>query len=103
MKPMKWIFPSLCFLAAGSLAPAQMHHSDAWVYPAQPALAAPQPHPAGTDATLSAPKEKQALQILFKSLRSHVVSAADAMPADKYGFAPTDGEFKGVRSFGQQV
>jgi hypothetical protein len=31
------------------------------------------------------------------------VSAADAMPADKYGFAPTDGEFKGVRSFGQQV
>jgi uncharacterized damage-inducible protein DinB len=31
------------------------------------------------------------------------VSAADAMPADKYGFAPTDGEFKGVRTFGQQV
>jgi uncharacterized damage-inducible protein DinB len=25
------------------------------------------------------------------------------MPADKYGFAPTEGEFKGVRSFGQQV
>jgi uncharacterized damage-inducible protein DinB len=25
------------------------------------------------------------------------------MPADKYGFAPTDGEFKGVRTFGQQV
>jgi uncharacterized damage-inducible protein DinB len=31
------------------------------------------------------------------------MSAADAMPADKYGFAPTDGEFKGVRTFGQQV
>jgi hypothetical protein len=31
------------------------------------------------------------------------VSAADAMPADKYGFAPTDGEFKGVRTFGQMV
>jgi uncharacterized damage-inducible protein DinB len=31
------------------------------------------------------------------------VSAADAMPAVKYGFAPTDGEFKGVRTFGQQV
>jgi hypothetical protein len=25
------------------------------------------------------------------------------MPADKYGFAPTDGEFKGVRTFGQMV
>jgi uncharacterized damage-inducible protein DinB len=25
------------------------------------------------------------------------------MPAVKYGFAPEDGEFKGVRSFGQQV
>jgi uncharacterized damage-inducible protein DinB len=25
------------------------------------------------------------------------------MPAVKYSFAPTDGEFKGVRSFGQQV
>ena len=25
------------------------------------------------------------------------------MPADKYGFAPADGEFKGVRTFGQQV
>ncbi len=25
------------------------------------------------------------------------------MPADKYGFVPTDGEFKGVRTFGQEV
>ncbi len=28
---------------------------------------------------------------------------ADAMPEDKYAFAPTSGEFKGVRSFGSQV
>ncbi len=28
---------------------------------------------------------------------------ADAMPEDKYGFAPTSGEFKGVRNFGSQV
>jgi hypothetical protein len=32
-----------------------------------------------------------------------IVSAADAMPTDKYGFTPTDGEFKGVRTFGQVV
>jgi hypothetical protein len=28
---------------------------------------------------------------------------ADAMPADKYGFKPTTGEFKAVRTFGEQV
>lgn len=31
------------------------------------------------------------------------VSAAEAMPDDKYNFAPTQGEFKGVRTFAQQV
>jgi hypothetical protein len=31
------------------------------------------------------------------------VSAAEAMPEDKYSFAPTNGEFKGVRTFAQQV
>ena len=29
--------------------------------------------------------------------------AAGAMPEDKYSFAPTNGEFKGVRTFAQQV
>jgi uncharacterized damage-inducible protein DinB len=31
------------------------------------------------------------------------VPAAEAMPEDKYSFAPTNGEFKGVRTFSQQV
>jgi uncharacterized damage-inducible protein DinB len=31
------------------------------------------------------------------------VGAAEAMPEDKYGFAPTNGEFKGVRTFAEQV
>jgi hypothetical protein len=31
------------------------------------------------------------------------VSAAEAMPEDKYSFAPTNGEFKGVRTFAQQA
>ena len=30
-------------------------------------------------------------------------SAAEAMPADKYNFAPTSGDFKGVRNFGAEV
>jgi uncharacterized damage-inducible protein DinB len=32
-----------------------------------------------------------------------LVPLAEAMPADKYNFAPSHGEFKGVRTFGQQV
>src|SRR5580700_4272845 len=52
---------------------------------------------------LDAEREKHALQVLAKLTEKVIVSAADAMPADKYGFAPTDGEFKGVRSFGQMV
>src|SRR5713101_4895396 len=31
------------------------------------------------------------------------IGAADALPEDKYSFAPTTGEFKGVRTFAQQV
>ncbi len=31
------------------------------------------------------------------------IGAADAMPEDKYSFAPTNGEFKGVRTFAQEV
>ena len=31
------------------------------------------------------------------------IGAADAMPEDKYSFAPTSGDFKGVRTFAQEV
>jgi hypothetical protein len=37
------------------------------------------------------------------SLEREFVPLADAMPADKYNFAPANGEFKGVRTFAQQV
>jgi hypothetical protein len=37
------------------------------------------------------------------NLEHDFVPAAEAMPEDKYGFAPTNGEFKGVRTFGQQI
>jgi uncharacterized damage-inducible protein DinB len=39
----------------------------------------------------------------LKSAEGEFVPAADAMPEDKYSFAPTNGEFKGVRTFAQQV
>ena len=38
-----------------------------------------------------------------KTIESELVPAAEAMPEDKYSFAPTGGEFKGVRTFAQQV
>jgi uncharacterized damage-inducible protein DinB len=40
---------------------------------------------------------------LMTIMEKQIVGAADAMPADKYGFVPTQGEFKGVRTYGQQV
>jgi uncharacterized damage-inducible protein DinB len=39
----------------------------------------------------------------LNSLEREVVSLAEAMPAEKYSFAPKDGDFKGVRTFAQQV
>ena len=40
---------------------------------------------------------------LFTMIERDFVRLADAMPADNYAFKPTSGEFKGVRTFGQQV
>jgi uncharacterized damage-inducible protein DinB len=54
-------------------------------------------------AHLDARQEKHALQSLLNLGEKQIVSAVDAMPADKFGFTPTDGEFKGVRTFGQMV
>jgi hypothetical protein len=39
----------------------------------------------------------------LKGVESEFVPLADAMPEAKYGFAPTEGEFKGVRNFESQV
>jgi hypothetical protein len=36
-------------------------------------------------------------------LEKELVPLAEAMPAEKYGFAPTGGEFEDARTFGQQV
>ncbi|MBP1657044.1 MAG: hypothetical protein H6Q31_1645 [Bacteroidetes bacterium] len=36
-------------------------------------------------------------------LEGDIIPLAEAMPADKYDFAPTAGEFKGVRTFADQI
>jgi uncharacterized damage-inducible protein DinB len=40
---------------------------------------------------------------IISMVEHEFVPLAEAMPADKYDFAPTNGNFKGVRTFAQQV
>ena len=87
MQKMKWIAVLVLWLAAGNVL-------------AQPGQ---QVVNAKDAAQLDAQQEKRALQVLLKLAEKVMVSAVDAMPADKFGFAPTDGEFKGVRTFGQMA
>lgn len=58
--------------------------------PAKPAV--------GTQMTPAATYGK-----LLDMLSKEFVDAAEAMPDDKFNFAPTTGEFKGVRTFAGQV
>src|SRR5215469_6476062 len=87
MQKIKWITILVLWLVVGNL------------------LAQEGPHAinAKSDGTLDAKQEKRAMQSLSKVIEKEIVSTVDAMPADKFGFAPTDGEFKGVRTFGQIV
>jgi uncharacterized damage-inducible protein DinB len=45
----------------------------------------------------------QIIDASVHNLEREFTSAADAMPEEKFGFAPTNGEFKGVRTFAQQI
>jgi uncharacterized damage-inducible protein DinB len=83
---MKWIPVFVLWLAAGNL----LAHSG-------------QVGDTKDVALLDAQREKRALQSLLQIAEQLIIAAVDAMPADKFGFAPTDGEFKGVRTFGQMV
>jgi hypothetical protein len=79
MKTMKWMCALMLLLAGGGIALAQdakpsEHHTVA-----------------------------QVLDHAVSGVEGEFVSAADAMPEDKYSYAPTNGEFKGVRTFAQQV
>ncbi len=79
MNKMKWAYTFLLLLTAAGLAFGQAAKSN------EPQTMA------------------QVLDKRVSSAEGEFVSAADAMPEDKYSFAPTSGEFKGVRTFAQQV
>src|ERR1051325_8535176 len=59
--------------------------------------------PAGQKATPPKPTTDRILNNALKGAEGEFVEAAEAMPEEKYSFAPTQGEFKGVRTFAQQV
>lgn len=61
-------------------------------------LALAQPQKPSEPPTLTTVLNRQ-----LSDLEREFVPAAEAMPEDKFGFAPTNGEFKGVRNFGQQI
>jgi len=103
MNNTKWISVSVLLLACNNVALAQTKKPSSAVLVAQTTIPAAQERADKNAADLDAQREKRALQVFLKLGQTIIVSAADAMPADKYGFAPTDGEFKGVRTFGQQV
>jgi uncharacterized damage-inducible protein DinB len=73
---------------------------------AAPALLSAQEPAAKPAAAPSGPiAPADSLNGLMNALGYEVTGAAEAMPADKYDFAPptSAGDFKGVRTFGQQV
>jgi uncharacterized damage-inducible protein DinB len=45
----------------------------------------------------------QVLDGAVANMEREFVPAAEAMPEDKFGFAPTGGEFKGVRTYAEQI
>jgi uncharacterized damage-inducible protein DinB len=45
----------------------------------------------------------QVLDRTVMSVEHEFVPAAEAMPEDRFGFAPSNGEFKGVRNFADQI
>jgi uncharacterized damage-inducible protein DinB len=64
------------------------------------------PIQAQADTTAAAAKTTPPSQVvdqLLSIVEGEMVPLVQAMPADKFDFAPTNGNFKGVRTFGQEV
>ena len=45
----------------------------------------------------------QVMDRALSNAEKEFMSAVEVMPEDKYGYAPSDGEFKGVRTFAGQI
>jgi hypothetical protein len=89
------------FAAAALLA----QQSNAQQTPAQaPAQQKPaQQPPTHQTAATKKPTLAAAVMVHWKFVAGDFIGVADAMPEEKYNFAPTNGEFKGARTFAQHV
>ncbi len=67
----------------------------------QTPAAKPTTQPAGAPA--AEPTIGGAIDGTFQWVPAQFISAAEAMPEDKYDWAPTQGEFKEARTFAQQI
>lgn len=45
----------------------------------------------------------ESINFIWKDIEQDFISLAEAMPGDKWNYKPTQGEFKNVRTFGEQV
>lgn len=79
MKKTTWIFVSLLLLISSNIA---------WAQPAKSSVQRP---------------ASQEVNEWVANSEKQLVAMAEDMPEDKYNFAPTNGEFRGVRNFGKQV
>ena len=59
--------------------------------------------PAQADRSAQPRNVSQVIDFWVSETEQLLVPAADAMPEAKYSFAPSDGEFDGVRTFAEQV
>jgi len=57
------------------------------------------------DSSIASQKSmvRESLNSWITDAEEHVVALAEAMPEEKYSFAPTAGEFHGVRTFAEQL
>src|ERR1043165_5547124 len=58
---------------------------------------------AASDAAVKPQTIAQTLDNNLKQVESELVPAVEAMPEEKFDFAPTGGEFNGVRTFALQA
>jgi len=99
--------PALFVLFLGFAAPlsrAQQKTALQSTAPSKSAQSAPAKQtPSQQSAAAKKPTLAAAVLVHWKFLAGTFLGAADAMPENKYDFAPTDGEFKGVRTFAEHV
>ncbi len=87
MKKSAFVFAAVLALCSLGLAQSK---AAAKAAPKAPAKASPKTVTSVLDGTV-------------KTIEGELVPAVEAMPEDKFDYAPTEGEFKGVRTFAQQA